>query len=242
MIGCADNKTKNAEHSDTLLDVGSDQSISIIDPSDSTAIDNTTSISEKNNNEEYIVNFINNDVVIKREEVPGIDSIRFPKITLGDAFFKEWSGLPVELNNNCDLVSVVDEVKNVRNAIGYDAVYAHIGNNIDINIRITGQVDICGVSMEIHFSTDFEFVDVIDADPYSVYHFNPETQVLKCEFVSGYNINSEVDLLSIRLKATSVNNLNKLNIIINDCYKFNQNGDDLIDSEYNLFNEKLIII
>ena len=204
---------------------------------------NDSSQDSSGSNEKYIVKFFNEDDLISSEEVSSFKELTVPKITIPNSFFKEWEGFPEALADNYDLKAVFDKTESTKNAIGFDSVYIGSGEEFAITMRITGIVDFCGVSFEIIFEDDqFEFIDVVEADEYAVYKYNETSKSLKYEFVCSENILTDVDLCKIKIKPGSLNGGSQLNVMVKDCFKFNNSNDDVIDADYTLFNEKIIVM
>ena len=196
-----------------------------------------------NDNAKYVVRFITDDgipITIKESKKGGAFNPPTPPRRIGYVF-NGWTGDYSNIIQNTDIIASYTNISSVVNVICADTVYSSFGSEFNILIGIYGEVNFCGLDMDVTYDSDLlELIAVTDVDD-CVIHNSSTNGVIHLNYVTTNNTTGEVTFMNLkfRSKVTTKTETN-LQININSMYSLD-NGESLTPSEYQVLQNKIII-
>ncbi len=194
-------------------------------------------------NTKYVVRFITDDgipITIKESKKGGAFNPPTPPRRIG-CIFNGWSGDYSNITQNTDIIASYTDVSDIVNAICADTVYSSFGSEFNVLIGIYGDVDFCGLDMDVIYDSDLlELIEVTDVDD-CVIQNSSTNGVVHLNYVTTNNTTGEVTFLNLkfRSKVTTKTETN-LQINVNSIYSLD-NGERLTPSKHQVLQNKIII-
>ena len=196
-----------------------------------------------NDNVKYVVRFITDDgipITIKESKKGGAFNPPAPPKRIC-YIFNGWIGDYSNINQNTDIIASYTNISNITNAICADTVYSLCGSEFNVLIGIYGEVNFCGLDMDVIYDSDLlELIEVADVDD-CVIQNSSTNGVVHLNYVTTNNTTGEVTFMNLkfRSKVTTKTETN-LQINVNSMYSL-VNGESLTPSEYQVLQNKIII-
>ena len=235
------NKEHNKNDSTPALPNGSESNPPFTGGNDEQT--NNTGNETNNDNEKYVVRFITDDgipITIKESETGGAFNPPTPPRKVGCAF-NGWIGDYSNITQNTDIIASYTDISNVVNAICADTVYSSCGSEFNVLIGIYGEVNFCGLDMDVTYDSDLiELIDVTDVDDCAI-HNSSTTGVVHMNYVTTNNTTGEVAFMNLKFKSkVTIKTETNLRINVNSIYSLD-NGESLMPSEYQVLQNKIVI-
>ena len=240
LASCGNKKTDNGGSSPTLPNGGESNPPSTGSNGGQT---NNPENETNNDNTKYVVRFITDDgipITIKESKKGGAFKPPTPPRRIG-YIFNGWIGDYSNINQNTDIIASYTNISNITNAICADTVYSLCGSEFNILIGIYGEVNFCGLDMDVTYDSNLlELIEVADVDD-CVIQNSSANGVVHLNYVTTNNTTGEVTFINLkfRSKVTTKTKTN-LQINVNSMYSLD-NGDSLTPSEYQVLQNIIII-
>ena len=191
-----------------------------------------------------VVRFLNTDYSeISVQEIPLSGNAVAPKLNSVPAqtIFSGWDKPLDNIQDDTNFMPVYQNVSNVDNAIGFNTIYVSSGSEFDVDILIAGKVQFASTEMKLSYNgTAISVLDITPCAGYVAYHHNEEQCTINFSLASASNITGEMTLLRLHCRAEVKTTDSPLSISVTDLSITNEQGD-ILDGQYTLFNEKIII-
>lgn len=196
-----------------------------------------------NDNVKYVVRFITDDgipITIKESKKGGAFNPPTPPRRIGYVF-NGWIGDYSNINQNTDIIASYTNISNITNAIYADTVYSLCGSEFNVLIGICGEVNFCGLDMDVTYDSNLlELIEVADVDD-CVIQNSSTNGVIHLNYVTTNNTTGEVTFMNLKFKSkVSTKTETNLQIKINSMYSLDS-GESLTPSEYQVLQNKIII-
>ena len=212
----------------------------------------TTENNEQTNNPEtetnddnikYVVRFITDDgipIAIKESKKGGAFNPPTPPRRIG-YIFNGWIGDYSNITQNTDIIASYTNISSITNAICADTVYSLCGSEFNVLIGIYGEVNFCGLDMDVTYdSALLELVEVTDVDD-CVIQNSSTNGIVHLNYVTTDNTTGEVTFINLKFKSkVTTKTETKLQINVNSMYSLD-NGESLTPSKYQVLQNKIII-
>ena len=194
-------------------------------------------------NAKYVVRFITDDgipIVIKESKKGGAFNPPTPPRRIGYVF-NGWIGDYSNITQNTDIIASYTNISSIANAIFADTVYSLCGSEFNILIGIYGEVNFCGLDMEVTYDSDLlELIKVTDVDD-CVIQNSSTNGAIHLNYVTTNNTTGEVTFMNLKFKSkVSTKTETNLQINVNSIYSLDS-GESLTPSEYQVLQNKIII-
>ena len=196
-----------------------------------------------NDNGKYVVRFITDDgVPIMVNESEKGEALRPPTPPRRIGYvFRGWVGDYTNITQNTDIIAAYTDVSDIANAICADTVYSSCGAEFNVLIGIYGEVNFCGLDMEISYDGGLlELVEVTDEDN-SIIHNSSTSGVVYLNYVSTDNTTGEVTFMNMKFKSKATQKAEtNFHIKVNSMYVLDSN-EKITPSTYQVIQNKIII-
>ncbi len=204
---------------------------------------NTPGNETNDDNAKYVVRFITDDgipITIKESKKGGAFNAPTPPQRIG-YIFNGWIGDYSNITQNTDIIASYTNISNITNAICADTVYSLCGSEFNVLIGIYGEVNFCGLDMDVTYDSDLlELIEVTDVDD-CVIQNSSTNGVIHLNYVTTNNTTGEVTFMNLKFKSkVTTKTETNLQINVNSMYSLD-NGDSLMPSEYQVLQNKIII-
>ena len=204
---------------------------------------NTPENETNDDNAKYVVRFITDDgipITIKESKKGGAFNAPTPPRRIG-YIFNGWMGDYSNITQNTDIIASYTNISNTTNAICADTVYSLCGSEFNVLIGIYGEVNFCGLDMDVTYDSDLlELIEVTDVDD-CVIQNSSTNGVIHLNYVTTNNTTGEVTFMNLKFKSkVTTKTETNLQINVNSMYSLD-NGDSLTPSEYQVLQNKIII-
>lgn len=194
-------------------------------------------------NEKYVVRFITDDgipILIKELNKGEAFNAPMPPRKIG-YIFNGWIGDYSNITQNTDIIASYTNVSNIVNAICADTVYSLCGSEFNVLIGIYGDVNFCGLDLDITYDSNLlELISVTDVDDCVIQNSSTDG-VVHLNYVTTNNTTGEVTFLNLKFKSKVTTKAEtNLQINVNSMYSLG-NNENLIPSEYQVLHNKIII-
>ena len=196
-----------------------------------------------NGNEKYVVRFITDDgipILIKESKKGGAFNTPTPPRKIG-YIFNGWIGDYSNITQNTDIIASYTNVSNIVNAICADTVYSSCDLEFNILIGIYGEVNFCGLDMDITYDSSLlELIAVTNVDNCVIQNSSTDG-IIHLNYVTTNNTTGEVTFLNLKFKSKVTTKAEtNLQINVNSMYSLD-NNESLTPSEYQVLQNKIFI-
>ena len=155
--------------------------------------------------------------------------------------FVGWSGDYNNITQDTDIVANYVEVSKIKNVISADTVYISGTSEFNVVIGIYGNVEFCGLDMEIAYDTNLlDLVSSEDVDD-SVILNDSTDGIIYMNYVTTNNTKGEVEFVTLKFKLkVALKNETSLQMAVNSMYSLD-NNNAFVQSEYQVLQNKIII-
>ena len=155
--------------------------------------------------------------------------------------FTGWSGDYNKVAHDVDIIANYSDISSNQNVISADTVYTTGTSEFDILIGIFGNVDFCGLDMDVSYDSELlELIEVADVDDCVI--LNDSTKgIINMNYVTTSNTTGEVAFMTLKFKLKADNKAEtSLQMQVKSIYVLGDD-DSLIHVEYQLFPNRIII-
>lgn len=147
-------------------------------------------------------------------------------------YFKGWEPEPGEISSGT-YVARYKDVSNELNAIGFDSLYVQGQQETVLQIRLEGNPNFAVLSCQLEIPIGLRFISVDQCDGYAICHYNEESRLLKIAFASPENLESCIELCTVRI-APENGEAGKIQPILTvlECEKYDLTGKNFEEVEY----------
>ena len=155
--------------------------------------------------------------------------------------FVGWSGDYNNITQDTDIVANYVEVSKIKNVISADTVYISRTSEFNVLIGIYGNVEFCGLDMEIAYDTNL--LDLVSSENVddSVILNDSTDGIIYMNYVTTNNTKGEVEFVTLKFKLkVALKNETSLQMTVNSMYSLD-NNNAFVQSEYQVLQNKIII-
>lgn len=199
------------------------------------------------------VDYVESDEIIQKEHYVSADDINLnrPSTLNGSEVFVGWAEQDVvsqigngalEEDESISLTMESVDISDTENAIYNDTVYVSAESEyIEIPITIGGNTNFSILDLEVSFDTElFTFDSFAYSDDDALCNYN-EGKIL-ISFVSTSNINSDVNLCTLKLKKNTTESSDaKLDYVVKDIAAWNNASTGYIEVSHEIVNDKIVM-
>ena len=154
--------------------------------------------------------------------------------------FTGWSGNYSNITQNTEIIANYMDVSKITNAIGSDTVYALASDEFEVTVGIYGEVNFCGLDMDIEYDSSLLlYIEAVEVDDFVILN-DTTSGVIHTNYVSTNNTSGEVSFVTLKFKVKTTDRLETaLQFKVNSIYSLDDN-DTLTRVEYQILQNKII--